>query len=182
MRVYEVDLPAISALKRRKTARILGRLPAHVDYVEADFLHDELPERLTSRGYRLPDATLLILSGVAPYLPGPAVERLMLFAGSHTSPRTSIVFDYVYREMVEGYDAFRGAARTRRRLQAIGEPLKFGIPLGATSQFVGRFGMTLASDLHPNDLVRAYLSRVDGTALGQPYGFAAIAHARRAAA
>jgi methyltransferase (TIGR00027 family) len=178
VRVYEVDLPTISALKRQKTARILGQLPRQVHYIEADMVRDALPDHLEKRSYRLNDATLIVLSGVMPYLPADAVNLLFHFVGTHASPRTSIVFDYVYREMVEGDSTFHGATQTRRRLDALGEPLKFGIPIGGTAQFVQRFGLTLASDLQPGDLAHRYLQRADGTVAGQPYGFAAIAHAR----
>lgn len=181
VRVYEVDLPSISAVKRRKAARIAKRLPSRVHYIEADLSRDAFHNRLEDRFYRPDDATLIILSGVAPYLPEDAVRRLFGFVGRHTSPRTSIVFDYVYREMVLGDDSFHGATQTRRRLEALGEPLKFGIRIGGSAQFVQQFGLTLASDLQPGDLARRYLCRADGTVAGQPYGFASIAHARVAA-
>jgi methyltransferase (TIGR00027 family) len=182
VRVYEGDLPSISALKQSKAARILERVPADVHYIVADLVRDGLQERLEERYYRLDGRTLAILSGVAPYLPEDAVHRLLRFTGAHTSPRTSIVFDYVYREMVRGDDSFYGASQTRRRLAAVGEPLKFGIPVGGTRQFVERFGLTLLSDLCGVDLAHQYLRRADGTVIGWPYGFAAIAHARVAAA
>jgi methyltransferase (TIGR00027 family) len=176
--VYEVDLPSISAVKRSKTKRIVGRLPSQVHYIEADLSRDPLHDRLVARSYRPDDATLIILSGVSPYLQEDAVRRLFDFVRRHTSPRTSIVFDYVYREMVHGDDSFHGAAQTRKRLEALGEPLKFGIPIGGSARFLEPFGLTLASDLQPEDLARRYLSRADGTVAGRPYGFAAIAHAR----
>ena len=178
VRVYEIDLPSISTLKRRKTARILGRLPRHVHYIGADLRRGDLPDGLAEHSYRPEDATLIVLSGVMAYLPEDAVRRLFHFVGRHTSARTSIVFDYAYREMVQGENSFHGATQTRRRLDALGEPFEFGIPIGGTAEFVERFGLTLACDLHPGDLARRYLRRADGTVAGRPYGFAAIAHAR----
>jgi methyltransferase (TIGR00027 family) len=177
-RVYEVDLPAISHLKRRKAARVLGRTPEHVHFIAADFTHYDVYARLHERGYDLDGATLIILSGVTPYLPGSAVSRLFAFAERHRSPRTSIVFDYVFREMVEGDDGFHGAAQVRKRLEALGEPLQFGIPAGGIMRFLGSFGLTVASDVQPDELAARYLRRTDGRIAGRPYGFAAIAHAR----
>jgi methyltransferase (TIGR00027 family) len=182
VRVYEIDLPPISAIKRRKVQRVLGAPPRYVTYVEADFRGDDLRSRLQAHGYDLGGATLLILSGVAPYLPEPAVARLFAFAGDHTSPRSSIAFDYVVREMVEGDDAFHGAPQVRRRLAALGEPLRFGIPAGGARGFLAPFGLSLASDLRADELADRYLRRSDGTLGGRPYGFAAIAHARVAVA
>jgi methyltransferase (TIGR00027 family) len=178
VRVYEVDLPLISRTKRRKVARVLGRLPDHVTYIEADFCHDDVYNLLRERAYDLDGATLLILSGVTPYLPEWAVARLLAFASRHTCPRTSIAFDYVYRQMVDGDDAFHGAAQARRRLEALGEPFRFGIPQGAAAHYIEPFGLKLASHLTPDELARLYLRTTDGNLAGEPYGFAAIAHAR----
>jgi methyltransferase (TIGR00027 family) len=177
-RVLEVDLPQISAIKQRKAFHMLGRAPEHVVFVQADLLDDDVYQRLLERSYDLGCATLLILSGVTPYLPEAAVTQLFTFAGRHRSPRTSIAFDYVFREMVEGDDSFYGAKQTRRRLEALGEPLQFGVPAGGAADFLAQFGMTLDSDLQPDELARRYLADADGTIRGRPYGFAAIAHAR----
>jgi hypothetical protein len=88
------------------------------------------------------------------------------------------VFDYVYREMVEGDNSAYGARRIRQRLHGLGEPLRFGIPAGGAAPFVERFGLTLISDLQPDELTQRYLRRADGTAAGRPYDFTALAHAR----
>jgi methyltransferase (TIGR00027 family) len=178
VRVFEVDLPRMSAVKRRKIARLLSSPPQNVTYVEADLLEADLERRLTRHGYDIHAATLVILSGVAPYLSNTAVARLLAFVGRHTAPATSIVFDYVYREMVEGDDSAHGARQVRKRLVGLGEPLRSGIPAGGAAQFVQGFGLTLISDLQPDELAERYLRRADGTTAGQPYGFSALAHAR----
>ncbi len=178
VRVFEVDLAPMSAVKRRKVARLLPSLPSHVTYVEADLVDADLEQRLAEHGYDVHAATLMILSGVAPYLDDAAVAGLFAFIGRHASPRTSIVFDYVFREMVEGDDSAHGARQIRQRLDALGEPLRSGIPAGRAASFVERFGLTLLSDLQPDELAQRYLRRADGTIAGRPYGFSALAHAR----
>lgn len=177
VRVYEIDLPPISVVKRRKVTAILDRPPDNVAYITADFVRDDLSERLRERAYDLRAATLFVLSGVAPYLPRGAVDELFRFVANHTCARTSIAFDYVFDEMLDGDDSFRGAAQTRQRLAALGEPFKFGIPIGGVAQFVESYGLKLTSDLQPNELARRYLRRADGT-IERPYGFVAVAHAR----
>ena len=42
VRVFEVDLPWMSAIKQRKIARLLSSPPVHVTYVEADLLDADL--------------------------------------------------------------------------------------------------------------------------------------------
>ena len=88
------------------------------------------------------------------------------------------MFDYVFREMVEGDDSAHGARQIRKRLEGLGEPLRFGIPAGGAQPFVERFGLTLISDLEPDSLAQRYLRRADGSTAGRPYGFSALAHAR----
>ena len=103
---------------------------------------------------------------------------MFAYVGRHSSPGTSIVFDYVFREMVEGDDSAHGASQLRKRLDGLGEPLRFGIPAGGAAAFVERFGLTLISDLQPDEFAQRYLRRADGTTAGRPYGFSALAHAR----
>jgi methyltransferase (TIGR00027 family) len=178
VRVYEIDHPTIGMLKRKKVMRLCGRLPAHVTYVDADFTRDDPAERLAHVAYDHGQPTLVILSGVTPYLPEEAVFRLLRFTGTHTSPRTSIVFDYVLKEMVDGDDRYHGASHLRKRLNRLNEPLLFGIPSGTAATVLRRCGLTLSSDVGPRDLAAKYLRRSDGAIAGLPYGFAIIAHAR----
>jgi hypothetical protein len=77
-----------------------------------------------------------------------------------------------------GSDAHHGAAKLRGRLNALGEPLRFGIPRGGADAVVARHGLTLVSDLGPHELADRHLRRSNGAIAGRPYGFAAIAHAR----
>jgi methyltransferase (TIGR00027 family) len=177
VRVYEVDHPLTAALKRRKVVRLLGALPSHVSYVDADFQRDDTAERLAAHDYDRTQPTLVILSGVTHYLPEPAVSALLTFTAAHSSPRTSIVFDYLFREMLDGDDRYLGASQTRRRVSEVGEPFLFGIPVGEVGAFVARRGLRLVSDVGPDELAVRYLRRADGT-IGRPYGFVAIAHAR----
>jgi len=178
VRVYEVDLGSVSEAKRRKAARMFGHDPHHVTYVAGDFTRDDLPDLLEEHAYEYDGATLLILSGVTPYLSELTVMRLLAFVGRHTCPRSSIVFDYVYREMIEGNDAFHGAAQARRRARSLGEPMQFGLPEGSSAEYLEPFGLSLVTHLAPDELGRRYLRSSEGTIGGEPYGFAAVAHAR----
>ena len=62
------------------------------------------------------------------------VRSLFALAAAHTSASTSIVFDDVFRDMVDGDDRYRGAAQTRRRAARLGEPFLFGIPAGTVDE------------------------------------------------
>src|SRR5262245_2887812 len=75
--VFEVDRPAMQALKKQRVQEAVGVPPANLTYVEGDLLHDDLRELLTSRGYDPRRKTFFILEGVTMYLPGDAVKRTL---------------------------------------------------------------------------------------------------------
>ena len=175
---FEVDHPATAAVKQARVRSIFGGLPRHVRYVDADLaVPGELARGLTAAGYRRGLRTLVIWSGVTPYIPEHGVDAVLRWLARDAAPGSSIVFDYAYREAVEGSAFFYGAAQLRRRLAEGGEPLKFGLDRHRVGDFVAARGLELLSDLGPEQLERLYLVRRERLA-GRPYGFVAIAHAR----
>jgi methyltransferase (TIGR00027 family) len=178
--VFEVDLPVLSARKREKVRDIVGEPPGNVTYVEIDFTTQDLGERLAAHGHDRDAPTLYVWSGVAPYLPEDAVREVLAFVASHGSPRTAIAFDYVFREVVEGDDAYYGAPELLARLRRMGEPLRSGIPRGGTAAYLADLGLELEEDLGPQEAIERYLIRSDGSVYGRPYGFGGFAYARSA--
>lgn len=178
VRVYEVDHPATARVKRERVTRLLGRLPRSVTYLDVDFMRNDLSVRLAAVGYDWRAPTLLIASGLAAYLPEPIFAHLLRFCAAHGSPRTSIVFDYIYADLLDGNTSYYGAAQLLKRIDALTEPLHFGIPAGTSGAFLARHSLTLGSDIGPGELASRYLRRTNGTIAGRPYGFASIAHAR----
>jgi methyltransferase (TIGR00027 family) len=175
---FEVDHPVTAAVKRARVRRIFGALPQHVRYVDADLaVEGELESRLTAAGYRPELRTLVIWSGVTPYIPEHGVDAVLRWVARAAAPRSSIVFDYAYREAIEGSGFFYGAPQLRQRVAEGGEPLRFGVDRDGIARFVAERGLELVSDLGPDQLERRYLVRRERLA-GRPYGFVAIAHAR----
>jgi methyltransferase (TIGR00027 family) len=175
---FEVDHPVTASVKRARVRRALGGLPGHVRYVDADLsVAGELEKRLAMAGYRRGLRTLVIWSGVTPYIPEDGVDAVLRWLARAGAPGSSIVFDYAYREAVEGTGFFYGAPQLRRRVAEGGEPLRFGVDRDRVPEFLAARGLELVSDLGPKQLERRYLVR-RGRLAGRPYGFVAIAHAR----
>ena len=175
---FEVDHPATASVKRARVRRIFGSLPGHVRYVDADLsVSGQLEERLGAAGYRHDLRTLVIWSGVTPYIPEHGVHSVLGWVARAAAPGSSIVFDYAYREAVDGSAFFYGAPQLRRRVAETGEPLRFGLGRDRVAEFVAERGLELVSDLGPDQLERRYLVRRQRLA-GRPYGFVAIAQAR----
>jgi methyltransferase (TIGR00027 family) len=175
---FEVDHPVTASVKRERVHKIFGMLPRHVRYVDADLtVEGQLEERLAAARYRRDLRTFVIWSGVTPYIPAAGVDSVLRWFVGNAAPGSSIVFDYAYREAVDGEGFFYGAPQLRRRVAEGGEPLRFGVARGGMAPFLADRGLELLSDLGPEQLERRYLVRRERVA-GRPYGFVAIAHAR----
>lgn len=174
---FEVDHPVTASAKRRRLHAVFGELPRHVRYVAMDLNTEDLGRRLREAGYREDRRSFVIWSGVTAYLEAGSVDAVLAWLAG-AAPGSSIVFDYAFREAVEGDDSFHGAAQLRRRVAESGEPLSFGIPRGSAADFLTARGLEVVSDLAPEDLRRRYLVHTGGRLAGRPYGFVAITHAR----
>ncbi len=178
VRVVEVDHPASLASKRARVRRLLGREPDHVTFVEIDFTRDDLGGALDAAGHERSAKTLFIWSGVSPYLPEEAVAEVLSWVGAHGSPRTSIVFDALWAEAIDGSREYYGAAELRKATAETGEPLRWGIPEGRVQETLSRFGLQAERTLNSEEGRVAYLKRSDGTLHDPPYGFGVLVHAR----
>jgi methyltransferase (TIGR00027 family) len=181
VRVIEVDHPSSQATKLSKLRRIFGSVPEHVEFVAVDFGHDDLGERLAAAGHKTSAATLFIWSGVSMYLAESTVVAVLQWVSSHESSRTSILFDAVWAEAVDGSREYFGAHQGRRRAAAMDEPLRWGIPEGRVNETLARFELRAEAIYESADLTARYLVRQDGSTLGQPYGSGFIVHARSVA-
>ena len=174
---FEVDHPAAGAFKRERVRRVFGSLPARVRYVAADLNAGGLERALVGAGYRQDLRSVVLWSGVSPYLQASGVGAVLDWVAEYTGPGSALVFDYVFREALDGSAWFYGAAELRRRVAATGEPLVFGIPRGSCAALMGAYGLRLVSEYGPEELERRHLLKGDRLA-GRPYGFVSIAHAR----
>lgn len=174
-RVFEIDRPAMQALKKLRVAEVLGAPPGNLTYVPVDFQREELTEVLQRHGYDLAARTFFIMEGLTMYLAEEKVRELLSFAASHP-PGSSVVFDFISREMLDMLHAVDlatapAAARPimQRFLEVIKEePWLFGIPLGTERDFLLDLGFDLSELLTiggPESAER-YLTRADGSQVG----------------
>ena len=172
--LFEVDHPVTAALKRERLEAVFGERPGYVNYVEIDFNREDLGERLVGAGFDPAARTLVLWSGVVPYLEEEGVVATLGWFAAGTGPGSAICFDYLWREVLDGDHSYYGAKELLKRVAASGEPLRFGIPRGKTAEFVERFGLVLEEDLGPEDAQERILHGA-----GRIYGFGGIALARR---
>ncbi len=157
VRVFEVDHPATQEDKVARLQKIFGTTPGHVTFVSIDFNTQRLEERLQKAGYRPDLKTLTIWQGVSEYLTPEAVDETLAFVARCSAPGSAIVFDYVYREVLEG--ELQSEVRNMRRYRFMsGEGLTFGIPEGTVEAFLRQRGFSQVKDVNAADLKQAYFT------------------------
>jgi methyltransferase (TIGR00027 family) len=161
--VLEVDYGPTQEYKKRRVDIVLGGAPPNLMYAAIDFTKESLGTVLRAHGYRPDRRTFFVWEGVTMYIPEGAVRDTLHFVARNSAPASSIVFDYYTLSFVE-----KAAATDPRRKW--GEPLLFGMPDGAVSEFVNSTGLELTDQLliHGTDTLRRYATRKDGTLVGNP--------------
>ena len=171
--LFEVDHPITAAVKAERLEAIFGTMPEHVRYVHVDFNTQEVGDRLGAHGFDPNARSIVLWSGVTPYLEPEGVSESLRWFVAGTGPGSAICFDYLWKEMLDGDDSFHGAPQLRKRVTEGGEPFKFGIPRGGTKEFIESFGLVLEEDLGPEDAHERILHHA-----GEPYGFGGTVLAR----
>ena len=175
VRVFEVDRPATQAVKKQRVNDVLGGPPLNLTYVAIDFQHEDLPGVLARHGYDPGQRTFFIWEGVTMYLPEEAVRNTLRFVGTHP-PGSGIVFDFVYRAMIDLLARIdmatvppAGRPYLERFLNLIkDEPWVFGLPVDGEREFLREFGLELreAFTIGGKDSLERYATKADGTQIG----------------
>ena len=144
--VFEVDRAETQQRKCEALARVLGRLPENVRFVEMDFSRGTLRETLALAGFSRERKTFFIWEGVTHYLDADAVDSTMRFVGGCASD-SRLAFTYVHRGLLDGSAAFVVGSNVRRFLHEAGEPWWFGLYPDALAGYLGARGLRLIEDL-----------------------------------
>ncbi|MFD9895157.1 class I SAM-dependent methyltransferase [Amycolatopsis sp. NPDC059027] len=173
--VFEVDQPDISARKRARV-RALPRV-SNVHYLTIDFNHDDLAATLARGGYDPTARTVVVWSGVTQYLEETGVEATLRWLSAQ-APESSVVFDYCWREVIEGTGLTPDALAAAQEVASRGEPWLWGIRRGKAAEFLTAQGLRLVEDLDIPTAQSRYLQRADGTVQGPVWTFGGFVHAK----
>ena len=173
VKIFEVDHPATQEDKLVKVQTVFGKVPEHVVYVPVDFNTQSLEERLLECGYDPTQKTLFIWQGVTMYLNREAVDSTLDFVVQHSGPGSAIVFDYLYRSLLDGVQKQNEIDNMRRYRFMTGEGLTFGIPEGMITSFLEERGFASVKDVNADDLKAAYCTgKKSGRVIAGGYGIA----------
>jgi methyltransferase (TIGR00027 family) len=156
VKVYEVDLPAVQADKKRKIEQHFGRLPGHVTFVPIDFDTQTLETVLADTMVDRSRLALYIWEGVTQYISEDGVRQTLDFVGK-SAPGSSIVFTYVLKSIIERRSDIPNADKMMDRV-AEQSPWIFGLEPSGIQHYLETFHLFLVDEVGSVDYQEKYLS------------------------
>jgi methyltransferase (TIGR00027 family) len=156
VRVFEVDLPATQAAKRRVVTEVLGAVPAHVSFVPVDFDREPLAQAMAAAGLATGKRTFFLWEGVVAYLSAEAVDATMRWAGGVSGSGSVLAFTYVHRGLLDGSIRFPHADRWVASVREAGEPFVFGLDPATLRDYLAERGWQLLEDLSTTEALAEY--------------------------
>jgi methyltransferase (TIGR00027 family) len=152
--IFEVDEPDTSSLKQQKVERLFGKLPSQVRYIQVDFVKEtleDLQNKLLAAGYEMTQKTVFTLGGVIPYLTPEAVDNLLHFIVSSSTPGSSVIFTYHYME-------YKSESLTdiAAQIASLGEPFRFSLNPLQVEEFLTQRGFTKIYNLNIDQIKEIY--------------------------
>jgi methyltransferase (TIGR00027 family) len=142
--VFEADLPAAQADKRRKLEKLLGGLPEHVRFVPIDFDCRELADVLRASGFDSQRPALFIWEGVTQYVSEAGVRATLDCVGK-CAPGSRLVFTYVLKSIIERRSDIPNANQMMDRVKQQA-PWIFGLEPAGLTQYLETFHLKLLED------------------------------------
>jgi methyltransferase (TIGR00027 family) len=178
VRVFEVDVADVLALKSRHLAATGRQLPPRVVQVAIDFSTEPLG-KLSAHGFRSDARTLFLWEGVAPYLRDEDVNGVLQFVRDHSRPGSTLAFDYVTRAFFDGDYSSYGASELARGWRRMGNVNRSAI--ASAHERLAPFGLAVLSDIGSAELEQRF-SSPPGRPPRRVWGALRITHAGHASA
>lgn len=155
--LYEVD--ALATQEQKRSALKQNGISAHqnVRYVAVDFERDDLMRSLRGSGFDPTLQTLFLWEGVTFYLHPATVRATLQSLRLSSATHSAISFDF---QTVED-----GLGLVDTGLQE--EAIRFGIEYGVVGQYLEELNYLLLEHVGSEELQKRYLTRGDGSILGQ---------------
>ncbi|HUH97299.1 MAG TPA: class I SAM-dependent methyltransferase [Anaerolineales bacterium] len=155
VRVFEIDLPAVQADKKKKLQKYLGHLPDRVTFIPMDFDTQGLETVLSGTAFEAAKPAIFLWEGVTQYISEEAVRRTLGFVGK-LAPGSSLVFTYVLKSIIERRSDIPDADHMMD-VVAKQSPWIFGMEPSGVSDFLKQYDLTLAADVGNADYQERYL-------------------------
>ncbi len=178
VKFFEVDLPATIEEKQERVKKIFGKLPENTFYAPIDFNTDTIENVLLKAGYNSSLMTFFIWEGVSMYISEEAVNSTLKFIAEKSGPGSSVIFDYLHRDVIDGeFEKHHGAERMAERVEDVGEPFTFGMARDEAELTVKKNGLKVIWDIGKKEMENIYLVTSRGEVRGPAPTFFRIMHA-----
>lgn len=177
-RVFEVDLEPTLERKKRILRQALGEIPGHVSHVVADLEREDPFAALARVGFDPQQRCCFVCEGLTYYLSEKGAQSLFSSVARGSAAGSSITFDYLYRQALDGSKTYPGAKDVIAYLEKRGQPYRFGIAEGRLADWLLPLGLNVVSDLSPEDMQDRYLRAANGTPVGSAYAAYGMGWAR----
>jgi methyltransferase (TIGR00027 family) len=127
VRFFEVDHPETQKDKLSRIAGAPGYPANAATYVTCNFESEDFVTRLSAAGFRTDQPAFVVWEGVTLYLTEAAVRSTLRRMAEGLDPESVVVFDHIRKKMVAGTVRDPADLEARAFVEALGEPLKFGI-------------------------------------------------------
>jgi methyltransferase (TIGR00027 family) len=178
VKFFEVDLPATISEKQKRVKKIFGKLPENTFYAPIDFNVDTIENVLVKAGYNPSLVSFFIWEGVSMYISKEAVNSTLQFIAKKSGPGSSVIFDYIHRDVIDGeFERHYGAERMAERVEDVGEPFTFGMAKDEAELIVKKNGLKVKWDIGKKEMETIYLVTSRGEVRGPAPTFFRIMHA-----
>ena len=175
-KIFEIDIATTQSEKLKTLEKAQIAVPANLKFVAVNFIKDDLKQKLIESGFKKGTKTLVIWEGVTMYLDQNSFEKTLTDVKGICGEGSELVFDYFYKDMVEGNDSYFGAKISRDAVNEIDEEYTFGIEKGEFDSYMGYLGYKIIDHLPPLEIGRRYLSDAKQERHRINYGFSCFAH------
>lgn len=169
-RIFELDSPATQEAKIGQYQKRKLDVPTNLIFVPIDFDRESVSQKLDQAGFRQDEKTLFILEGVLMYLQPESVDQTFQIIRELASPKSELVFDYIYASVLRQEDVHYGEKGTANIMARAGEKWQFGIEEGSISSFLEQYGLELRDHRNAKELEKMYFQDQDNHIVGRING------------
>lgn len=158
-RRFEMDHPATQSRKRKILQARGGNAPNPAVLVSIDLADPDPMTQLASSGFEAGRKNVFVLEGLTYYLDRRDLEATLGFIKERSAPGSIVLFDYLYRSLVEGTCDLDGARKIERGVRRRGEPFVFGLDLAELTPFIEPLGFRVVEDVGGRELRERFLGQ-----------------------
>ncbi len=179
IKIYEFDLKGMFNHKKKvlKSNKAL-KINSNVTYVPINFHNDSLNETFHNIKLKQNIPTFVLWEGVTYFLEEKTVYSTFENLSNYFTNTLNIVFDYAYKDYIDGNLDYYGASELAKELKMIGEPHLFGINPKGMEKYLFKLEFKIMENSTAEDLESQFLVENDNL-ISKIHGFHGIVYCEK---